>query len=95
MSDNQIEEIVRQLRKLNLRQAELLERLGIANEPQRTPTRTPTVRDFAIGDRVRIKNPRIFQPSVGTISKIGPNRITVTTVTGNTVVRAPKNLELI
>jgi small-conductance mechanosensitive channel len=51
-------------------------------------------REFAIGDRVQIKNPGRYQASGGTIAKIGANRITVRTASGSKILRAPKNLLL-
>ncbi len=58
------------------------------------PTAATIERDseFAVGDRVRIKNPGPFQPTTGTVSKIGAKRITVRTANGSNIVRAPKNL---
>ena len=96
MSDDDIEKIVRELQQLNLRQTQLLnqlDRLRVASPPAVSPT--TAARDFRIGDRVRIKNPRLLQPSTGTVIKIGPSRITVQTASGSTIVRAQKNLELI
>jgi hypothetical protein len=49
-------------------------------------------REFVIGDRVRIKNPNLFQTDRGTITKIGASRITVRTRSGTKIIRAPKNL---
>jgi len=49
-------------------------------------------RPFAIGDYVTVKNPNPFQANKGTITKIGNKRITVTTLSGQKIVRAPKNL---
>jgi hypothetical protein len=55
--------------------------------------RAPTVvRQFKIGNRVRIKNPRVFSTSTGFVAKIGENRITVHTPSGLKIVRAHKNL---
>jgi transcription antitermination factor NusG len=49
-------------------------------------------REFAVGDRVRIKNPGPFQASTGTIVKIGASRNTVQARNGTKFLRAPKNL---
>jgi hypothetical protein len=55
----------------------------------------PTTREFAIGDKVWIKNPNLFsQAGSGTVTKIGNRRITVTTQSGKNILRAPKNLVL-
>jgi hypothetical protein len=51
-------------------------------------------RKFAIGDKVRTKNPTRFQADQGVITKIGPNRVTVHTKVGSKILRAPKNLIL-
>ena len=51
-------------------------------------------RAFSIGDYVAIKNPNPFQVNTGTITKIGKRRITVTTPTGQKILRAPKNLTI-
>jgi hypothetical protein len=51
------------------------------------------VAGWAIGDRVRIKNPGKDQPSRGRISKITASRVTVTGRNGVNVSRAPVNVE--
>ena len=87
MSNEDIEDIVTQLKELNIKQASLLTRLERAKNKQREEEN-----GFRIGDCVRIINPRQLQQRTGTITKIGINRITVKPDNGNTVVRAPKNL---
>ena len=57
----------------------------------RTNIRTTTA-TLHIGDRVRILNPRFLQPTTGTIIKITTSRITIQTPSGNTIIRAPKNV---
>jgi hypothetical protein len=47
---------------------------------------------FAIGDRVRIRNPRFLQPAEGVITKITRHRITVEAPNGSIISRAPKNI---
>jgi hypothetical protein len=103
--DREIQDIVNQLQGLQLRQAALLsplERLSEGEEQQETPPRRPQAAplppsqatgEFAIGDRVRVRNPRVLQETRGRITRIGL-RITVTTPRGNTIVRVPKNLVL-
>ena len=97
-NDRAIQDIVNQLQGLQLQQAALISRLGRlteADEPDTPPPpkKATATREFAVGDRVRIKNPRLLQETRGKISRIGI-RITVTTPKGNTIVRAPKNLVL-
>ncbi len=50
--------------------------------------------EFAIGDRVIVKNPNLFQADRGKITKIGNKRITLTTQSGSKILRTPKNLVL-
>jgi hypothetical protein len=98
-SDN-IKDIIEQLQRLQIQQDGLLARLGALsedNEPQRTSTRAARVqpdapREFAIGDRVQIRNSARYQANRGTIIRIGTSRITVETWNGSKIVRAPHNL---
>ena len=106
MSDNnEVQDLVAQLTRLQLQQTEVIARLtqltGTQDREKRTEKRTvspqrPTTpvatREFAIGDRVRILNPRPFQTTTGSIKKIGTHRITVRTESGSNIIRAPKNL---
>ena len=98
-NDREIQDIVNQLLGLQLQQATLISRLGhltdAADEPDTPPPpkKATAAREFAIGDWVRVRNPRLLQETRGKISRIGI-RITVTTPKGNTIVRAPKNLIL-
>jgi hypothetical protein len=83
-----------QLQNLQIQQAtliSLLERLSEGGENASGPT-TGTTREFEIGDRVRIRNPRRLQAIRGKIVRIGTSRITVEAKNGTTIVRAPKNL---
>jgi hypothetical protein len=102
--DREIQDIINQLQGLQLQQAALLSRLerlsegeGQETPPTRPQATTPpppqATRDFAVGDRVRVRNPRVLQETRGRITRIGL-RITVTTPRGNTTVRASKNLIL-
>jgi hypothetical protein len=98
--NDEIQDLIIQLTRIQLQQTELLARLvtAVDNEDQqntREVTRQirPTVA-FAIGDRVRIKNPNPLQASKGTVTKIGSKRITVTSRSGIKILRAPKNLVL-
>jgi hypothetical protein len=102
-NDKEIQDIVEQFRQLQLQQTALvacavarLQQLD-GNKPraQRQDGNTREDREFAVGDRVCIKNPRPFQPSRGTIQKIGQARITIKGRDGKTIIhRTPKNLTL-
>jgi transcription elongation factor len=104
MSNEQdIKDIVAQLDRLQIQQSELLQRLdqlvGSGESNNATARSVQSVqseitREFAIGDRVRIRNPGLLQAVRGTIIKIGASRITVQARNGNKIVRAPKNLIL-
>jgi transcription antitermination factor NusG len=107
---DEIQDLVNQLQQLNIQQSHLLRRLERLSEgasdnnptppPQiATARRAPpvTVQHFAVGDRVRIRNPGILQPTTGTVTKITPKRITIQAHSGTRViniVRAPKNVIL-
>ena len=108
-NDDHIQEIIRELHALNIRQADLLDQLNTyRQDPTRATTRQATrqqaerileptpphtiTTQFHIGDKVRILNLRPLQPSAGKIIKIGPTRITIQTASGNTIIRAPKNI---
>ena len=106
MDNNEIRDIVEQLQRLQIQQASLVDRLSRAaetlpnvvnDEPDNRRARIPTdnPRQFAIGDRVRINNPRILQQPTGTVIRITEARMTVQTSNGGTVTRTPKNLTLI
>jgi hypothetical protein len=49
-------------------------------------------RELAIGDRVRILNPGVFQTDRGIVIKVGLSRITIQTKSGAKIVRAQKNI---
>ncbi len=78
---------------MQVQQANLIAQLGnlSASEDTKAPS---TTREFAIGDRVRVKNPRNLQPQRGRIVNVGINRRTVQTNLGTKIVRAPKSLVL-
>jgi hypothetical protein len=100
MRSDDIKDIIGQLQRLQIQQDGLLaclEALSDDNEAQPTPTRAARVqpdapREFAIGDRVRIRNPARYQANRGTIIRIGTSRITVKTRNGSKIVRTPHNL---
>jgi ribosomal protein S18 len=99
MSDVQeIKDIVTQLQRLQIQQSDLLQRLEQLSEGDKKSTKpqkqVSAARELAIGDLVRIKNPRLLQPSIGTVTKITPKRITVLAANGTSIVRAHKNIIL-
>jgi hypothetical protein len=88
----EIKDIVTQLQQLHIGQTKLLKRLAELNGSE--DNNNALERDFVIGDRVRIKNPRFLQPTGGTVSKVTAKRITVLAANGTSIVRAPKNITL-
>jgi hypothetical protein len=62
------------------------------DEPDQVPVED-TARPFAVGDKVRIKNPNRFQSNRGVITKVSANRINVRTPSGKNILRAHKNIE--
>ena len=98
MRNDDVQDLLEQLNRLQIQQTDLFARLATAVEAERAQTREPlnerkpAKREFAIGDRVNIKNPKLFQPTSGTITKIGATRITVTSESGSKILRAPKNI---
>jgi transcription antitermination factor NusG len=104
---DKIQEIVNQLKQLNLQQSILLQQLDQLSEatgehntpptPATTATHAPSteVPQFVVGDRVRIRNPGILQATSGKVTKLPAKRVTVQGLIGNRisiVVRAPKNI---
>ncbi len=123
MRNDEVQDLITQLNRLQLQQTELFARLekavgdedaqtrGIRKEDAQTreiahkieveQTREFVIAhvvaqtvEFAIGDRVIVKNPNPFQTDRGKITKIGKKRITLTTQSGSKILRAPKNLVL-
>ena len=99
MDRNQdVKDIIIQLESLQIQQTTLIARLGrLSESAENNREATPalfTTREFVIGDKVRIKNPRVLQSNKGTIVRVGDNRITVLAKNGTRIIRAPKNLIL-
>jgi hypothetical protein len=92
--NDDVQDIVSQLRNLQLQQATLISRLERLSESG-TAAHTDTAREFAIGDWVKINNPGLFKATKGKIVRIGATRITVESTGGKKIVRSPKNLTLI
>jgi hypothetical protein len=81
-----VNDIVTQLEGLQIQQAALIGRLVRLSESGNGQ------REFVVGDRVRIRNPRLLQANRGRIVKIGKTLITVEARNGTKIVRARKNL---
>jgi hypothetical protein len=65
---DEIKNIVAQLKGLQTQESELLQRLERLSEAERQPAASPApTRDFRIGDLVKIKNPNRFQIREGII----------------------------
>jgi hypothetical protein len=103
MRNDNVQDLIAQLNRLQVQQTTLLVRLGRAtdnefgheaNGTRESEHEVNGTREFSVGDKVLIKNPNPFQANKGTITKIGKKRITVTTASGSKILRAPKNLAL-
>jgi hypothetical protein len=81
MSNEQdIKDIVAHLEQLQIQQSELLhclERLVGSGDNNNATVQPDATREFAVGDRVRIRNPGLLQAVRGTVTKIGTSRIIV------------------
>ena len=98
-SDEQdIADIIAQLQQLQLQQSILLTQLASINnrntEREFFDATADAPRDFRIGNRVRILNPKLFQAKRGVIINIGNSRITLQARNGTKVQREPHNLIL-
>jgi dsDNA-specific endonuclease/ATPase MutS2 len=93
---DEIKNIVAQLKRLQTQESELLQRLERLSEAERQPAASPTpTRDFEIGDLVKTKNPNRFQIREGIVMRTGAgaDRVTVQSRNGSSkVVRASFNL---
>ena len=83
-----VEDIVEQLRQLQLRQDNLITRLAALADSDDDNEQEVV---FNIGDSVTIDNPSRFQANQGTIVKIG-KRITVLTSSGSKIIRSAQHL---
>ena len=109
MTNNDVQDIIEQLKELQIRQSDLLLRLDKARQAERNPDADEVVsttpvgpttskkttdarREFAIGDKVKVRNPNPLQSGKGKIIRIGKTRITVQTKSGSKIQRALKNL---
>ncbi len=97
------EELLREFRRLQIRQVEILELLvrppattsGV--EPPQTRADRDTPRPLRVGDKVKILNAggiRVRRDTVCTVIRIGI-RVTSLTPKGIKIVRAPQNLECV
>ena len=97
MRNDDVQDLFEQLNRLQVQQSALLVRLERATVNVNGlsgvfESETGEPKAFAVGDHVTIKNPNPFQTDKGMITKIGKKRITVTTASGQKIVRAPKNI---
>jgi hypothetical protein len=106
MTVQEDQELLREFRRLQIRQVEILELLvGPRVTPDEPPTSGPAAppdnndidadRPLRVGDKVRILNPggiRVRRDTVCTVIRIGI-RVTSLTPKGIKIVRAPQNLE--
>jgi dsDNA-specific endonuclease/ATPase MutS2 len=94
--DEEIKNIVAQLKGLQTQESELLQRLERLSETNNRNSASPTqIREFKIGDLVKILNPKPFQIKKGAIIRIGVDSglITVQSTNGSSkVIRASFNL---
>ena len=100
MRNDELSDLIAQLTQLQVQQTNLLVCLQTATDNEVTlvgdsSQEEEEPRPFAIGDNVSIANPNRFQAKTGKITKIGPKRITVTSQTGQKILRAPKNCTLL
>jgi hypothetical protein len=98
--EDDIDSLLDELNKLRIQETKIIERIvqvrndnSDNNETTKT-NRKNTNEEIRIGDTVRILNPRRFQESTGTVSRIG-KRITITPRLGIKIVRDPKNVQKI
>lgn len=91
--EDEIKKITAALKKIQIQQAVLIERLENITRKSENNTQEGQ-HEFKIGDRVEILNPGPLQQRVGIVKKIGKSRITVETENGKDVVRAPKNVRM-
>jgi transcription antitermination factor NusG len=99
MRNDDVQDLIAQLERLQVQQTELLVRLRSATDREASlagdfEQEAQEPKGFTVGDKVTIKNPNVFQANQGTITKIGPKRITVTSTSGQKILRAPKNLAI-
>jgi transcription antitermination factor NusG len=86
--NNEIEDLIAELKLLQVRQRQVLARLEEAQQENKEK------RALKVGDRVIILNPNRNQENRGVIITIGASRVTILTATQRRISRAPKNLLL-
>jgi len=106
MSDN-VDDLIRQLRDLEIQQATLVRRLAAARTRERAAREAETAHvpraNFCIGDRVKITNEvkSLFGRSInindrrGTVTKLTAQCVVIQTFNRATVYRAPANVRRI
>jgi hypothetical protein len=93
MRNDDIQDLIAQIERLQVQQTELLVRLRSATDNEDSG-HAPFENDTEEDSRTTfiINNPNLFQANRGTVTKIGTKRITVTSPSGQKILRAPKNL---
>jgi hypothetical protein len=78
MRNDDIQDLIAQLERLQVQQTELLVRLRSATDREASLTgdfdqEAQEPKGFTVGDKFTIKNPKVFQANQGTITKSGQN----------------------
>ena len=99
MSDDSVDSLIRQLERLRLQEALVLQNLIAARQRETSATNSPEREAFRVGGRVTVNNPK---PRLGravntndtraVISKVTASRIYFKTLNGTTTWRARNNL---
>jgi hypothetical protein len=91
---DETQDLIDQLNRLQLKQKELLARLQRAKNSKREGVQE--TRQFAIGDKVLIRNPKHSQETRGMVPQISQTCVTITSSEsgGNKLQHEPKNLIL-
>jgi hypothetical protein len=93
--DEEIKELIQQIGRLQIQQSTLVTRLSRLNRQVQDESRAQDdIRTFSIGDKVRVRNPKMDQASKGKIIRITDSRITMEARNGEKVWRAPSNFIL-
>jgi hypothetical protein len=106
MSDDSVDSLIRQLERLRLQEALVLQRLIAARQRENSrtnePTNEPEREAFRVGGRITINNPNTrFGRAVNSndrraiISKVTATRVYYKTLNGTTTWRARSNLTIV
>ena len=99
MSDDSVDSLIRQLERLRLQEAIVLQNLIAARQRENSGTNSPETETFRIGSRITFNNPkprfgRALSPndSRAIITKVTASRIYFKTLNGTATWRARTNL---